>query len=176
MFFDVQVLARKRKIRFDEVFPPGNVDFPDLGVRQVGPLRAWGEAELLDALGAREIRLRGKMEGEVEICCARCLEPTRLPISASLDLFYRPMTTLAAGAEVAISTDETEVGFYESGGLELAEIVREQVMIQLPMRAICVEDCRGICPLCGKNRNREACRCQETLSDTRWEALRNWKN
>jgi uncharacterized protein len=175
MFFDIQTLE-KRKIPFDQAFPPGVIDLPDENTRQTGDLRANGTAELIDPFGAREIRVRGELRGEVEMLCARCLAPVRSPISCSMDLFYRPMKEIAKDEEVSISRAETEIGFYEGGGLELADVVREQIAIELPMRSLCREDCRGLCPVCGKNRNNEACICQETIADTRWEALRKWKH
>lgn len=174
MFFDIPTLER-RKIAFDQVFPPGSVDFLDETLTQAGDLRATGEAELVDPFGAREIRVRGSLRGEMQAACARCLEPIRLSVSGPMDLFYRPMSEIARDEEVAISEAETEMGFYEGGGIELADIVREQVTMVLPMRSVCREDCRGLCPLCGKNRNRETCRCREEFADPRWEALRNWK-
>lgn len=174
MFFDIQTLE-KRKIPFDQTFTPGAIDLPDESTRQTSDLRATGVAELIDPFGAREIRVRGEIWGEVEMLCARCLAPTRVPISCSMDLFYRPMTAIARDEEVAIGQAETEIGFYEGGGLELADVVQEQIAIELPMRSLCREDCRGICPLCGKNRNGEACACHESFADPRWEALRNWK-
>jgi uncharacterized protein len=175
MFFDIQTLQR-HKIRFDQVFAPGQIDFLDENLRQDGDLLVQGVAELVDPFGAREIRVRGDVKGGMEVFCARCLEPIRLPVSCQMDLFYCPMARIAREEEVAIDDAETEVGFYEAPGLDLADVVREQVMILLPMRSICREDCGGICPTCGKNRNREACCCQEHFPDARWEALRDWKN
>ena len=175
MFFDIQVLEKK-KIRFDEAFAPGAIDLVDHDVEQIGDLRASGVAELVDPWGVREIRIRGMIQGDMDAVCARCLEPIRLHVSRPIDLFYRPMAEIARDEEVAISEAETEIGFYEGEGLELIDVVREQIVIELPMRSICGEDCLGICPTCGKNRNREACLCQASFPDPRWEALRNWKN
>ena len=173
MFLDILTLERQ-KIRFDQVFPPESIDFPDEGLRQVGSLRATGVAELVDPFGVREVHVLGDVTGEVEAVCARCLDPIRLPVSCALDLFYRPMSQIAREEDVAINEAEAEVGFYE-GGVELADVVREQVTIELPMRSLCREDCRGICPTCGKNRNLEECICSEGFADPRWEALRTWK-
>jgi uncharacterized protein len=174
MFFDIEVLER-RKIPFDHAFEPGSISFLDEGLRQVGELRAAGVAELVDPFGAREIHIRGALQGEMEVPCARCLEPIRVSVSAPVDLYYRPMSDIARDEEVAISEAETEVGFYESPGLDLADLVREQVLVSLPMRSICREDCRGLCPVCGANRNSESCGCQENFVDPRWDALRSWR-
>jgi len=173
MFFDIQVLE-KRKIRFEHAFAPGSLNFLDESLKQIGDLHASGETELLDPFGVREIRIRGALRGEVEVFCARCLDPIAVPVSAPMDLFYRPMSQIAKDEEVAISEEETEIGFYEAGGLELADVVREQVLVGLPMRSVCREDCRGICPVCGANRNHNPCSCRESFTDSRWDALRTW--
>ena len=175
MFFDIQVLE-KRKIRFDHIFAPGAVSLLVEHARQIGDLRAAGVAELVDPFGVREMHIRGALQGEVEVPCARCLDPVRIPVEIPIDLYYRPMSHIARDEEVAISEAETEVGFYEGGGLELADVVREQVLMGLPMRAVCRDDCRGICPVCGANRNLESCGCRPEFSDPRWDALRNWKH
>lgn len=175
MFFDIPTLER-RKIPFDQVFEPGSIDFLDENLTQAGDLEATGVAELVDPFGAREIRVHGNLSGDMQVACARCLEPIRLSVSGPVDLFYRPMAQIAREEEVAITEAEAEMGFYEGGGIELADVIREQVTMVLPMRSICREDCRGICPICGKNRNREMCGCAESFSDPRWEALRGWKN
>ena len=171
MFLELQVLERQ-KIRFDQAFAPGMIGLPDQVLRQVGDLKATGVAELLDPFGVREIRVRGDLQGEVELPCARCLEPIRLGVSEAIDLFYKPMSQIAREQDIAISESETEVGFYEGGGLELADVIREQVLMSLPMRAICREECRGLCQTCGRNRNRETCGCRESFADSRWDALR----
>ena len=173
--FDIHVLE-KRKIRFDDVFAPGSIDFFDECLKQVGDLRAAGVAELVDPFGSRGIHIQGEVQGEMEVPCARCLAPTRFSVSCPLDLFYRPMAQIAREEEVAVTEAEVEIAFYQGAGLELADVVREQVLMQLPMRSVCREDCKGICPACGKNRNRESCGCREAFSDPRWEALRNWKD
>ncbi len=174
MFFDIQTLER-HKIPFDEAFPPGSIDFLDESIHQTGEICAEGVAELIDPFGVREIRVRGSVRGEVEVLCARCLESVRLSVSSPLDLFYHPVSEIAVNEEVAISRAETEIGFYEGGGVELADVIREQITMELPMRCLCREDCQGICPLCGTNRNRGVCSCREDISDPRWAALRNWK-
>jgi uncharacterized protein len=60
--------------------------------------------------------------------------------------------------------------------MELAEILREHILLSLPMHAICREECAGICPQCGQNRNTGTCACTEQLVDDRWAALRNLRS
>jgi uncharacterized protein len=96
----------------------------------------------------------------------------RHPLDTGFDLFYRPVATIARDEEIEIDEGEAEIGFYEDGGLELEDILREQILLALPMQRVCSEDCKGICPVCGKNRNQSGCDCHPHTVDDRWGALR----
>jgi uncharacterized protein len=111
----------------------------------------------------------------VEAECDRCLGLARFPLETRFDLFYRPMSDIAVEEEVAIDEGEAELGFYEGAGMLLEDILREQVLLDLPMQRVCDEACKGICPVCGKNRNEVSCDCHEEPADDRWAALRNLK-
>jgi uncharacterized protein len=80
---------------------------------------------------------------------------------------------IARAEEVEIATGETEIGFYENGGMELEDILREQVLLALPMQRVCSENCKGICPVCGQNRNEAACDCKVQSGAAHWHALRD---
>ncbi len=176
VFFSIQVLEVK-KIQFDTDFGPDEIDFDDHSVRQVGNLHAEGTAELLsNTLG--EVRVYGTLQVEMEADCDRCLEATRFPLKSSFDLFYRPVVEEANPhhSEVEIDKGEAEMGFYEGAGIELTDVLREQVLLALPMQLVCSETCRGICPLCGKNRNLGVCHCESKPADDRWAALKEISN
>ena len=172
MFLSVKELERG-KVRFDESFGPGQIDFTGEELQQGSPLKAAGVAELLsDSDG--EVRIQGKYAVEMTAQCDRCLGRARFPLEARFDLYYRPASTLAGEDEVEIDEGEAEIGFYEGRGLELMDILREQVMLALPMQRVCSEDCKGICPVCGGNRNEASCDCKVESTDDRWgAALRN---
>jgi uncharacterized protein len=167
-----------RKIAFAETWKPNEFDFADSGVIQQGPLTAKGLAELLPNTGG-EVRVQGQVQASLETECDRCLGRASFPIDAPFDLFYRPVTEAAEeGEEEAIDEGEAEMGFYELPGLELEDIIREQLLLQLPMQRVCSAECKGICPTCGANRNEGACKCEarqvETKpGDDRWMALKD---
>jgi uncharacterized protein len=168
MFLSVKELEL-RKIRFDETFEPGRIDFTDEELVQGSPLRAAGVAEFLpDSDG--EIRIQGKYSVEMTAQCDRCLGSARFPLEAQFDLYYRPASFLAEKDEVEIDESQAEIGFYDGKGLELEDVLREQVMLALPMQRICGEDCKGICPVCGRNRNEFPCDCRVGQTDDRWGA------
>jgi len=160
-----------RKVRFDETFQPGEIDFSGAGVRQSGPLRVEGVAELL-ANTEGEVRIKGHLGAKMESECDRCLTIASFPLDCGFDLFYRPSESLALEEEVAIDEGEAEMGFYAGAGIELEEILREQILLLLPMQRVCSADCKGICPVCGRNRNESSCDCRVEPADDRWSALR----
>ena len=170
MFLSVREMEL-RKIRFDETFAPGQIEFASENLEQVSPLHAVGSAELLKNTGG-EVRVQGRYTVEFTAPCDRCLVNARHPLDAGFDLFYRPMATIARDEEIEIDEGEAEIGFYEGGGLELEDILREQILLALPMQRVCSEDCKGICPVCGRNRNETRCDCRIESIDDRWGALR----
>ena len=171
MFLSVKEMEL-RKIRFDETFEVGRMDFAGEFLVQVSPLRAAGSAEML-AHSDGEVRIRGQYSVEMAAECDRCLGRASCALNAGFDLYYRPMSVIAKDEEVEIDEGEAEIGFYEGGGLELEDLLREQVLLALPMQRVCSEDCKGICPVCGRNRNETACDCSMESSDDRWGALRD---
>lgn len=168
-----------RKVRFDVAIPPGEIDFRDNGLKQTGPLEAHGQAELLGhTLG--EIRVQGHLKIAMEADCDRCLEPAVFPVDTDFDLYYRPSAPESnnhhhPGEEVEIDEGEAEIGFYDGAGLELEDILREHILLSLPMQKVCREDCHGICPVCGRNRNLAECGCEVKAVDDRWSALKKLK-
>jgi uncharacterized protein len=170
VFFSVGDLE-VRKIHFDVEIPPGEIDYQDPILKQEGGLKAAGVAELLShTLG--EIRVRGHLNVKMAMPCDRCLESAVYPIDSDFDLFYRPADTAPDADEVEIGEGEDEIGFYEGAGLELEDALREFVLLAIPMQRLCRQDCKGICPNCGLNRNENACSCREHLTDDRWAALK----
>ena len=173
MFLSVKEMEL-RKLRYDETFQPGQIDFSGEDLEQAGPLKAAGSAELLAHTGG-EVRIQGRYTVEMKAQCDRCLGSARFPLDSGFDLFYRPVSFIAREEEVAIDEGEAEIGFYEDGGIELEDILREQVLLALPMQRVCSDVCKGICPVCGRNRNETACDCHVEPTDDRWGALRDLK-
>lgn len=172
MFFHVRDLEI-RPGRFDVELPPGAIEFLDPKLRQAGPLRAAGKVELVaGSLG--ELRASGHLRVAMEAECDRCLEPAPYAIDTDFVLYYRPVEE-GYGDEKALDAGEAEMGFYEGDGLELNDVLREQVYLALPMQRLCKPDCKGICPECGQNRNQTECQCQPDAVDDRWAALRGLK-
>jgi len=162
-------------LQIAETFAPGSIDFTT-GITQVGSLPVKGQADLIvEHRGGSDlisdIRIRAAFEGNFEMECARCVDPVAVPLAGNFDLIFRPQEADADAGERAITVDETEIGYYEKSGLLLEDVVREQVLLSLPGRALCQPDCKGLCPRCGQNLNQAICSCEEAPVDLRWNAL-----
>jgi uncharacterized protein len=174
MEFKVSELE-KEPIEFDLAMPAGHIDFGE-EAEQEGNLQTSGLAEVIhEHRGPRDIvadiRLRGKFEGKFKAPCARCVEPVDVPLAGEFDLIFRPIGADGGSSERSITAPETEIGYYQKDSLLLEDVLREQVLLTLPVRTLCKPDCKGLCPRCGQNRNNHDCSCDEGQSDPRWEAL-----
>jgi uncharacterized protein len=174
MEFKVSELERE-PIEFDLELAPGAVDFGE-EAEQEGNLATSGLAEVIhEHRGPRDIvadiRLRGRFAGNFQVPCARCVEPVVIPLAADFDLIFRPADADSEALERSITAPETEIGYYQKDSLLLEDVLREQVLLSLPVRTLCKPDCKGLCPRCGENRNSHACHCEEGPADPRWGAL-----
>lgn len=97
------------------------------------------------------ISMKATVEGQVLSRCAKCLEPVQLPIKAEIDALF---------ARQPDPEDPDQYSF-EASTLELTDAVKDALLLELPMRFLCSEDCKGLCPHCGVNLNRGSCTCQE---------------
>ena len=169
--FDLQ----KEPLVFSQSIAPGAIEYA-ADTSQVGPLPVEGKADLIvehrgPGEEVEDIRVRASYDGHFEVLCARCLDPVNVPLQGSFDLLFRPEEADAEAGERAITEDETEIGYYGKNGLLLEDVVREQVLLTLPGRTLCTQDCKGLCANCGQNLNTNPCNCSETAVDPRWNAL-----
>lgn len=179
MFIKIKELEL-RKLEFDETIQPGIIDFGE-DLTQTAALKSTGRAELLrENRGGRDIvediRLVGSFSTEIETHCARCLEVVDNAVAEDFDLVYRPQGVDARGDEVSINSAETEIGYYQGEGLLLEDVLKEQILLALPVKQVCNAACKGLCPQCGTNLNTGSCNCVSTMSDPRWSALEEIRN
>jgi DUF177 domain-containing protein len=156
------------RVVVSKTYVPGELDFRGAEFRQEEPLNVGAVAELEGG----EIRIRGHIKTALATSCDRCLGQVEVQIDRDFDLFYRPLSTIAREEEIEVPDDEMEVGFYSGDGVELDDVITEQVILALPMKVVCGPDCRGLCPSCGANRNSERCDCSSTQADSPFAALR----
>ena len=114
-----------------------------------------------------DVNLKGRVAALIVFKCDRCLEEYSNKIDASFFYEFLPSQLVDKEKEIALSSEDMEVSLYDGVEIQIGEIFREQILLQIPMRHVCSEDCKGICPGCGVDLNREKCRCQqkETLEN-----------
>ena len=178
MLISVRALAL-RPLDFDEKLAAGALDLgPEM--KQVGSLSTRGRAQVIsEHRGPRQVlndlRITGKLKTTVELQCARCLTPVRQAVEREFELLYRPLGADKGREETPVNEAESEISYYEGDGLKLEDLLREQVMLAVPMRVLCDESCKGLCAHCGKNLNTGECQCAAAATDPRWEALKDLK-
>ena len=124
--------------------------------------------------GAR-FRLAGTVSTVLELACSRCLEPFRLPVDSAFDVRYLPQSE-NAGDEREIEEDDLTDAFYRDESIDLGQLMDEQFYLALPMKPLCRQACKGLCPSCGTNLNDATCECQVRWEDPRLAALKALMN
>jgi uncharacterized protein len=118
-----------------------------------------------------DVFVRGRLKATGEQTCGRCLEVFPARIDAPVDVRLVPKP---AGADnVELGADDLDVDFYENDELDVTRLVANEATLALPMKPLCREDCRGLCPVCGANRNVAPCTCDTRPPDPRLAALRD---
>jgi uncharacterized protein len=121
---------------------------------------------------SQKVRLVGRLKTTLEVDCGRCLEPFAIPVDAAVDLIFLPESQGTGQDDTEVQDADVGVSYYKDDTIDLVEVMREQFFLALPMKPLCRSDCRGLCPVCGRNRNREQCDCREEWVDPRLAGLR----
>jgi uncharacterized protein len=121
-----------------------------------------------------QFRLAGRTQTTLELPCSRCLEPIAVAVDMPFDLRYQPHTAAGHGrdGEREIEEDDFATAFYENDQIDLAQLMREQFYLAVPMKPLCATECRGLCPVCGTNLNRGTCECRRDWDDPRFAVLK----
>lgn len=168
----VQGLSARRVIEPSWFALPPEADDPTQPIRLVQPI----QVDLrLERLG-QDVQVGMRLVAAVSLACARCLEQFVLPIEVQTRFtFCRACGRASQPREKGLSLEDLETGSYDGEEIDLSDLVYEQIVLSLPMKPLCSEECKGFCPRCGANLNLESCGCVETGGDPRWDALRQLK-
>jgi uncharacterized protein len=149
-------------------------------------LRILGDVRFDGVLQKKDQRfqLKGRVQATLELTCGRCAEPFQLPIDSEVDLTYVPQPSPQAASghakghddEVELTDEDLTTAYYRDHVLDVAEMLREQFYLAMPMRPLCREDCKGLCPHCGTNLNTGSCNCDVRWQDPRLAGLQSLLN
>jgi len=123
----------------------------------------------------KAILIRGKVDTVLELRCVRCLKEFSYPLSSAFDLTLLPLKVSSASEEAELTEEDMESNFFEGGEIRISEVACEQVFLEIPLQPLCREECKGLCPTCGKDRNLSDCDCSQEGFESGFSALRKLK-
>jgi uncharacterized protein len=127
---------------------------------------------------SKDLLVQGKVSGDVSLECSRCLTAFSLPVEGRLEEQYQPTVDIETGRPVhreAYEQDDTAFSISPNHELDLTEPVRQALLVALPLKPLCRDDCAGLCPQCGADLNAGPCDCEPDTADDRWAVLRELK-
>ncbi len=119
--------------------------------------------------------VEGTIRAELEVECTRCLQKIDKEFEFAFEAAFVTPENFTEAKEAELNANDLDVSVFEGDKLDLTELVREQILLNLPEQVFCKEDCRGLCEKCGANRNLIDCSCKEKEIDPRWQGLRELK-
>lgn len=122
-----------------------------------GPVTYRLKAEKTD----KGIHIGGTIKAELFLVCSRCLEEYSYSLSSDISVELEPMTMTPGGSELELRREEMDIEYFEGEEIDLDSIVYEEVLLNLPMMPLCSENCRGLCDICGINKNTGTCTCKK---------------
>jgi len=158
----------KQPKSFEFAFKPNEIDL-DEGTRLTGKTVFAGK---ISRDGTRT-HVRGSITTDVEIDCVRCLGPVDKKISVEFEDIFVDAIGEPEADEIELGVENLDESFITGDEIDMAEVVREQLILATDENVLCTEDCKGLCPKCGGNRNLIDCKCEENAVDPRWAALKN---
>jgi uncharacterized protein len=157
----------------ERAIPASAFEPPDPDYRVAAPVEL---SMTVEKAGGDAFRVSGRALTRLELECGRCLEPFEMPFDATFDLRYVPQEQNAGEGEREIAEDDLTTAFYREGMLDIIDLLREQFQLALPMKPLCAEGCRGLCPDCGANLNLTQCECAPKWEDPRLAPLKGLLN
>ena len=154
---------------FAHLYQPDELGPFDERVSLVGPAAVNGTVRMTGP----EVFVNGHVKTRAAVECDRCLKQVELPVDADFELEYVTGPTYESSETAELTEDELSVSVFDGEAIDVDEIVKEQVMLAVPTRALCQPDCKGICPECGIDKNTGDCACETKEIDPRWAALKN---
>jgi uncharacterized protein len=118
-----------------------------------------------------QVVLKGRLSARVEVDCDRCLKPVDVRVSTEFNLRYVTATEYASIHTAELEDADLALSVFDGAAIDIDEVAREQVLLAVPLRSLCREECKGFCPDCGVDRNLNDCACQTTEIDERWAGL-----
>ena len=165
------ITLKESPLHFAFSLAPDEIDLDDETVKLEDSVKV--EGTLIKGIVQTDV------EGEIAACaefeCSRCLQTAEEQLKIPFSVSYITPESYTTEEEAELNPDDLQVSIFDGEKIDVTELVREQILLDLPEQIFCREDCRGLCPQCGANRNLIDCNCVEKEIDPRWQGLRELK-
>lgn len=148
------------------------IDINEMPDTEAVRLLSFVKGELSITKVGPELVISGDINAMAELECSRCLKHYKSGIDVSVNVMYHPLDELKDESKHEIREDELDMGFYSGNEFDVSELLKEQLVLNIPMKPLCDEACKGICPKCGIDLNINGCNCNLDSVDPRLEVLR----
>jgi uncharacterized protein len=156
------------KGRFAHGYEEGELVLGEDRVRLVQPPTVSGEIRRAD----RRVHVMGRVVARVQVECDRCLKFIELPVDSSFKIEYVTREDYQAQQAVELTGDDLDLTVFDGEVIDVDALVVEETLLAVPDHILCQDDCKGICPKCGQDRNSADCDCETAEVDPRWSGLR----
>jgi uncharacterized protein len=118
--------------------------------------------------------VEGSIQTAIQAECCRCLEDIAIPVHSDFKYTFSPESERQQ-EEIELSSEDLDCTSYHDDFIDLDPIVYEQIVLHIPIKALCNESCAGLCPQCGANWNHEKCDCRELTAGSKFAILKNFE-
>jgi uncharacterized protein len=153
---------------FAHSYVPQELDLQDEWVSLIVPPVVSGQIRQDGA----QVKVNGKVAAKLQLECDRCLKPVEYSVGSRFKLEYVTREDYEAQQALELTEDELDLSIFDGEGIDLDDLVREELLLAVPTHLLCQENCKGVCPTCGADRNTTACQCGEDKVDPRWAGLK----
>jgi len=154
---------------FAHVYRPDELSPIDERVQLTAPVTVNGQVKV----AGHEVFVNGHVDTRARVECDRCLQPMELPVNTDFALEYISDVAYESSAAAELTEADMSLSVFDGEAIDVDEIVKEEILLAVPTRMLCREDCKGICPECGIDKNTGECACVTDNTDPRWAALKN---
>lgn len=158
--------------KFAHNYGPSELEFNDERVGLASPPRVAGRIQRSDS----KVTVSGEITAELQLDCDRCLKTLTIPVSAVFNVEYVTPEVYQASQAAELLDEDLSLSIFDGEVVDIDELVREQLLLSLPAQVLCREDCKGLCAVCGGDRNLTDCACQQADFDPRWTGLKEIAN
>lgn len=160
------------KGKFAHRYAEGELVLEEDRLRLVQPASISGEIRRED----RRVHVKGRAVAGVQVECDRCLKLIELPVDSSFRLQYVTQEDYQAQQAVELTEDDLDLTVFDGEAIDIDALVTEEILLAVPDHILCRDDCKGICPRCGTDRNSVDCGCETAEVDPRWAGLKELVN